>query len=318
MPLLFLFLFLLQGLLGVDFDYVFIGTSPIPLFEALYKHSCGNKVLILEADSVCGGAWKSIDICGMKNVDMGCHDLCSTKELNEFLEEYGGCRIRSIGNSTRYFSKGSFELIDHLLKRIAQAEIPLLTNCKLYKVSLDVKAKIATLHTAEGLFTTSKIVVTPGSSFSIANQLDAAPIEKHHKFYHIYLLIQDPTAPRFCYHSNIGKGISRAMNLTAAAGMERSGRQLIAVQTHTEKMLSQPQDVFNALQQKRLVDPDAYLLQNDIYIYTQPPSFQLNHLPPAEQTFFELIQTSLLNRMSDHIPKWKNILKPYKELGIKE
>src|SRR5580658_9467362 len=87
-------LFILKGF-GSDFDFAFVGSSPVLLFEALYKHHLGERIAIFEAASECGGAWKSIDICGVSHVDMGCHEIGSTPALNRFLEEYAGCSMIS-------------------------------------------------------------------------------------------------------------------------------------------------------------------------------------------------------------------------------
>ncbi len=110
-------------LFGADFDCAIVGTSPVPLFEALYRHHSGERVLILEAAAECGGAWKSIDICGIAHADMGCHEISSSIDLNRFLEDYAGCSMISC-HTNYYFSNGCFELINNLLKRIRAAGIP--------------------------------------------------------------------------------------------------------------------------------------------------------------------------------------------------
>lgn len=310
-----LFLFFCRSLaLAADFDCAVVGTSPIPLFEALYRHASGERVLILEAATECGGAWKSIDICGIEHVDMGCHEISSTPELNQFLKTYAGCTIRAIGNRSYYFSEGCFELIDHLLKRINEAGIPLLTQCKVESATLDFSTCTASLHTAKGTFTATKIIVTPGSSFPIF------PTPPHttspHKFYHLYLLLQDPTPPRFFYHGNSLTGVSRIMNLTPCVGLEHTGRQLIVLQTHSDAYFQKQEWLLEELKRIKLVDPNAYLLTSDTYIYEQGPRFQIGLLSPNQQAFFEMLNTSHFNRILNYIPKWKTILKPYEELKI--
>src|SRR5690348_11005822 len=93
--LLFLFLFIQPFLFStfVDFDVIVVGSSPIPLLEALYHYHSGKRVLILEEASACGGAWKSIEVCGMYPVDLGCHTLGNDKQMLHFLEEYIGCEM---------------------------------------------------------------------------------------------------------------------------------------------------------------------------------------------------------------------------------
>lgn len=302
-------------LIAADFDCAVIGTSPIPLFEALYRNACGQRVLILEAEPLCGGAWKSIDICGLQHVDMGCHEISSCPELNQFLEEYAGCHILSAPNHTYYFSQGCFELIDHLLKRIAAEGIVLMTNCKVESATFDSATLTAALHTTNGTFTVSKIIVSPGCSFS-TNLSRPQQSMATHKFYHLYLLIQDPTPPRFSYHGGVSPGVSRCMNLTSCVGLENSGRQLIVLQTHSDRQFENQQSLLDGLKMEKLIDPSAYLLQSDTYIYEQGPRFQIESLLPNEKPFFEMLNTSHFNRILQYAAKWKTALKPYKELQI--
>ena len=77
----------------VDFDYVFVGSSPISLIEALYRSYTGARVLVLEADTTIGGSWKAIDICGVPSVDMGCHQIGQDPKLRNFLENRLGCHL---------------------------------------------------------------------------------------------------------------------------------------------------------------------------------------------------------------------------------
>ncbi len=310
-----LFLFSRSFLIAADFDCAVIGTSPIPLFEALYQHASGQRVLILEAAASCGGSWKSIDICGLKHVDMGCHEIGSCPELNQFLEEYAGCHILTAPNRTYYFSQGCFELIDHLLKRVAAAGIVLMTSCKVESVTFDPAAHTAALHTTNGTFTALKIIVSPGSSFSI-NPSRPPQGAATHKFYHLYLLIQDPTPPRFSYHGGVSSGVSRCMNLTSCVGLENSGRQLIVLQTHSDRQFENRQSLLDGLKRAQLIDPSAYLLQSDTYIYEQGARFQIGQLSPSEQSFFEMLDTSHFNRILQYTAKWKTVLKPYTELQI--
>lgn len=305
------FALLLQStLFSVDFDYAVVGTSPFLLFEALYKHASGYRVLILEAANECGGAWKSIEACGVPHVDMGCHEIGSTPELNRFLEEYAGCSLVKT-NYSYYFSEGCFELIDHLLERVSKTNIVLRTNCRLNSVTLDAKAKIASLQTTDGIFTACKIVVTPGSSFVI-NPAKTAQKNYVREYFHLYFLIQDPTPPRFSYHGGVSAGVSRMMNLTSYAKLANTGRQLIVFQTHTRKQFENHESFLNDLKRTGLIDMGAYLLKTDTYVYEQGPPFQINQLTPEQQSFFELINTSHFNVIGQYAAKWKTVLTPYR------
>ena len=307
------FLFLRIVSFCADFDYAVIGTSPISLFEALYKQAEGNRVVILEAASECGGAWKSITACGIEHVDMGCHEIGSTAELNRFLEVYGGCQITPSKSGSYYFSQGCFELIDHLLKRALHANIPLMLGCKVGSIAFDAKTKTPFLHTTHGVISTSKIVVTPGSSLAIQpSNAQGTP----RKFYHLYLLTQDPGPIRFSYRNGSSKGVSRMMNLSSCVGLENTGRQLIVFQTYSEEQFQNPQQLLDDLKKAKLVDPNAYILKTDTYIYEQGPYFQIGRLPPAHHAFFEQLNTSHFNIIARYAPKWETLLKPYAELNI--
>lgn len=183
-----------------DFDYVVVGTSPFSLFEALYQAHLGHRVMIVEQDLECGGAWKGIDVCGIRHADLGCHQIGHDMQLKTFLEEYAGCTMVSLDNpllpftgqsqsaNGYYFSKGCYELIDHLLQLIEKTNIVLLLNHKLEKVSFDLTQKIARVKIKDKQITTKKLIVTPMSCFSIENQ----PAGNTHrsKYYHLYLLIR--------------------------------------------------------------------------------------------------------------------------------
>lgn len=305
-------LFILLGikLFGADFDCAIVGTSPVPLFEALYRHHSGERVLILEAAAECGGAWKSIDICGIAHADMGCHEISSSPDLNRFLEEYAGCCMISC-HTNYYFSKGCFELVNNLLKRIQAAGIPLYNECKVQSVFLDMAKKECLLNTQKGVFTASKVVVTPGSSFAIDG---ANPSGRGgHKFYHLYLLLQDPTAPRFSYHSGTTSGVSRMMNLTQFVEIGHTGRQLIVLQTHSDQQFAKADLIVQDLKKANLIDMGAYLLKAESYVYEQGPYFQANNLKQNQKPYFEILNTSHFNAINSYASKWKKVIPRYIE-----
>lgn len=305
-----LFILLTFSLFGADFDCAIVGTSPVPLFEAIYRHHLGQRVLIIEAGAECGGAWKSIDICGIQHADMGCHEISSSPDLNRFLEEYAGCSMISC-RTNYYFSRGCFELVDNLLKRIRAAGIPLYTSCKVETVRLDTQQNMAVLNTSQGVFTATKIIVTPGSSFEIEGR--PSPARGSNKFYHLYLLLQDPTAPRFSYHSGMTSGISRMMNLTSFVGIGPTGRQLIVLQTYSDQIFAKADTLVQDLKRHNLIDSGAYLLKAESYIYEQGPYFPRGQLSATEQTFFDVLNTSHFNVIGTYAPKWKKVLPPYIE-----
>ncbi len=318
----FILLVLLQFcLFAADFDCILVGTSPFSLFEALYQCHSGKKVLILEESPLCGGAWKSISICGIPHADLGCHEVGNDASLKAFLEEYAGCKIVSMdnplmpfenGKSTNgyYFSQGCFELIDHLLKLIAATDIVLLNNSKVEKVTVDTVQNMAWVQTATRTFSTPKLIVTPMSCFPV-NPSSAPQNYAKSKYYHLYLLIQDPTPPRFSYQGNSILGVSRLVNLTHFVGLTGTGRQLIVIQMHNEQGLSQAQTYLDKLKESKLVDPSAYILTTEPYIYEAGTFHQGLISQMGAQNIIEMLQTGHFRSLSNYVPKWKTVLKPY-------
>lgn len=311
---------------AADFDCIVVGTSPFTLFEALYRCHSGNRVLILEEAAECGGAWKAINICGIPHADLGCHQIGHDVQLKAFLETYAGCHIVSMDNPLHpfepsnspngfYFSQGCYELIDHLTRLIQATNIVLLLNHKVESVSVDPKQKIATVKTKNRWFTTSKVIVTPMSGIHIENSSAAPHAGSKSKYYHLYLLIQDPTPPRFTYNGGgVAPGISRIMNLTHFVGLANSGRQLLVFQTHNDQNLTNGQTFLDALKSRNLVDKSAYILKNEPCIYESSYFNQslINQMNAGE--FFEILNTGHFQNLTTYISKWKQVLKPYKEI----
>ena len=303
-----LFLFLTFSLFSVDFDCALIGSSPFSLFEALYQYHSGKRVLVLEQDSECGGAWKAITACGIPHVDLGCHTIGQDKTLQAFLEQYAGCRLVQLDNpllpysnsGSFYFSHGCHELIDCLLRLIERTDIVLLLNHKVENI--DLSSSYATLQTPNKEFTASKVIVTSATSFCL-NRASCHPTAS--KYYHLYLLIQDPSSPRFTYCSGVSSGISRMMNLSHFAGLTDTGRQLVVLQIHSQKDL-QSEELFLAdLKKHHLLDEGAYILSSETYTYEQSRSRHTKNHP-----LLEILATDTFTSMSSHIARWKQVLPP--------
>jgi len=312
-----LLLLLSFALYAVDYDCIFVGSSPIPLFEALYQYESGKKVLILEAADDCGGAWRSIDICGVQHADLGCHQIGNDQNLADFLRVYAGCSIVSLDQpnsafTTRcsngfYFSKGCYELIHNLKRRIAATSIELLVNHTVEWAQVDHDWVVIKAQGKQ--FSAKKLFFSPYCYFT--NGKISRQVQKT-KYYHLYVLISDPTPPRFCYSFGIPE-TSRMINLTHFVGLAESGRQLIAFQLYKDPTLHDGEKFLTELKKKNLVDSSAYILTAEPYIYEQWPSNPPN-LFPGQQQFFENLTTHSFQSMSSYIEKWKQVLKPYKEV----
>jgi hypothetical protein len=313
-----------------DYDCVVIGTSPFSMLEALYQHHSGHRVLILDEAETYGGAWRSISICGIENVDMGCHEIGCQREIKQFLEDYVGCKLVSLDDPRHFYmdpppadskgfypSKGCHELVENLKKLIQAADMEVLLGHKLDSVYLNSDKNIAEIKAKDKRFTTPKIIATPASVIHVEN-FPEAPLNNtpcSHKHHHLYLLVEDSTAPRFTYEDDIVEEASRGANLTWYVGLEGSGMQLIVIQTHDEAGLANGEGYLEALKQKNYLAPDARILRMETYIYEQcyTDSKRILELGSDAQMIFEIMDTWNFGSLCSYIDKWKEILKPYKE-----
>ena len=320
---IFLFFFcLIQTVFGTDYDCLFVGSSPIALFEAIYQHTSGKKVLIVEQANECGGAWKSIDICGISHADLGCHQIGSDPQLKEFLEIYGGCSLVSLdhplssadlfsGNGY-YFSKGCYELVNHLEQLIEKIGIPLLLNHRVDSIFVDLGEGHAIVKINGESLSTKKVFHTSMSSFTIENSKTAS---SHHisKYPHLYLLIQDPTPPKFSYMGYGFQGAFRAMNLTHFVDLAHTGRQLVVIQVTAENMLTNGIKYLEDLKKRNFLDPSAYLLEEHGYTYEILHNSHLI-IDPEFRPYFEMIDTASFAIMKNSANKWAQVLRPYRDI----
>jgi hypothetical protein len=305
-------------LFGVDCDIAVVGTSPVSLFQALYHHFSGKKVIVFEQAPECGGAWKAIEMCGVPHADLGCHQIGSDSQLRTFLETYAGCRFVSMNDPLNpkqtgeyYFSQGCFELIDHLVQLIRRNNIPLYLNTRIEKTQIDPSERQIWLQSENQTWSAKQICCTPAAAFTLAETSQGAPHEI--TYYHLYLLIADPEPPRFSY-THAGKfGISRIMNLTHFAGLSHTGQQLIVFQVNGLDKLNNEHLFLEELKHKNQLSPAAYILRSESHIYKQAHSTyaEINRLPQQHKSFFEILNTSSFSSLSQYIPKWKTTLPIY-------
>ena len=60
-----------------DFDFICVGTSPLMSLEAAHLASLGKKVLMVDQSNAIGGAWKSIELAGIKDIENAIHYFLS-------------------------------------------------------------------------------------------------------------------------------------------------------------------------------------------------------------------------------------------------
>lgn len=323
----YIFFFLCAPLWAIDFDCVVIGTSPVPLCEAIYQYYSGKSVCVLEQYPESGGAWKSITACGIPHADMGCHQLVgATNSLRQFLEKYLGCKMVPMEKPLEwcderspcaefYFSKGCHELISNLERIIAQTQIVYLLNHPVDAIILEGDHLI--VKTLDKTITTEKVITVPGSFFQIEGSFKPQTRNLSKSSYsHLYLLIQDPTPPHFSYMNYSFSGISRCMNLTHFVGLTDTGRQLFVFQAYNPEALHKQDALLEDMKRKNLIDPSAYILKSDVFIYEQFPynTGWYHQMPMPHQTHFEILDTSAFGSMSRYMHKWEQVMIPYKDL----
>jgi len=308
-----------------DFDDIVVGSSPFSLFEAIYKRCLGRRVLVVEQGAECGGAWKSITICGVPHVDLGCHEFGRNHLLVQFLEEYAGCNIvdttpalnKPVPHGEFYPSEGCYELTRNLQLLMDHFGVVLLLNSKLESVFIDTTREIAEVKINDMRFTTLKLIVTNNSEINIENPGVQSHPHRPHTYYHVGMLIEDPTPPRFTYRNIHGGGASRSTNYTCySKQLQGTGKQLITVQVHGEQNLANAPNFLEELRKQGLIDANAKLLQTENYIYKQV-AFNQSALPKLghqAQAIFEIINTSHITNLANSIDKWKTAMKPWKEV----
>jgi hypothetical protein len=306
-----------------DFDYIVVGTSPFSMLEAIYKRCLGHRVLVVEQGAECGGAWKSISICGIPHVDLGCHEFGRDAKVQKFLEEYVGCTMVSNlpdkkppTNGEYYPSQGCYELTHNLELLMQTVGVVLFLNSKLESVFVDTSRGIAEAKINDRRYTTQKLVVSSNSELKIENPEVQQPTSHAHNYYHIGMLIVDSSAPRFTYKNMTGQGASRATNYTPySRELQGTGMQLITLQVHGEKNLHDPHKFIAELKKQKLIDEKAQLLKVENYIYKQVPLHQasIHKLGPKAQPIFEILNTGHINNLSNYVEKWKQAMKPWHE-----
>lgn len=303
-----------------DYDVTVVGTSPISMLEAIYHLSKNERVLILEADEQCGGAWKSIDICGIANVDLGCHLIGSDPRIKEFFERYFGCRFICLEHPSQnavnahaqcangyYFSEGCYELTSRLKAAILSQNNAVLLHQKLESVFIDSVCENIELSFGDTRYTTAKLILTPASQFRVENPLFIHQEPRSHLYLHLYLLIEDEIPCCFTYLHGIISGMTRAMNLTPFLKLPKNNLQLIVIQTQGKNELNNLQKFFNGFIDQHYLSKNAKIVASDTYSYQQSymNTAAIAHLAGP---LVEILDTSSFSGMIKYLDKWKSAM----------
>jgi hypothetical protein len=221
-----------------------------------------------------------------------------------------------------YFSEGSYELIEHLLKLIEMTDIELWLSHRLESVYVDPHQQRAFIKTNGKELSVSKIIIPIYSDIKIENH-PTLPLAKQgeikSRYQHLYLLIEDPLPPSFTYSGGIGLGISRMMNLTHLVHLTETGKQLIVLQCFGKLSDETALSFLELLKTHHFLSPSAQLLSSDSFIYEQYYANQdwIQETPNAS-ALFEILQSSHIINLSRYLSKWKEVLKPYEEASSKK
>lgn len=307
----FLLFFLPFFLWATDYDCIVIGSSPFGILEAIFQKKSGKEVLLLEKQARLGGAWKTIDICGIQNVDLGCHQIGANPKLKAFFESFVRCRIVSLktphlpfdkdpSSLGWYFSGGCHELIENLKGLLQEHKILVKTEESVQKISFDRKKAIAFVETDKRTYSAHKLFVSPHIQLSHNR---GKPL----RFPHVYLLVYDPSPIRFTYAHSLEGIAARAMNLTPFMKDLQEGMRLIAIQARKETSLQNPESFFCFLKEKKLLSPKATLLKAEAFVYESLRGDSRTLHQWGTNPLIEVLKTGHLQNLSMKFLKWKKI-----------
>lgn len=308
------FFLITQALFGwcSDVDCLFIGSSPFSILEALYQSSLGKRTLVVDSASTYGGAWRTLSICGVQGVDLGCHEIGSDPDLEMFLTQCMGCRLVSLDDKAEmgfYFSGGCSELMDALGQLLSKSSVQMRLNTRVEEVFS--QGSEALVKTSDGTFTAERIFVTPMSGFSIWEGDSLFPLSDfvEQTFNHFYLLIEDPSTPRFSYSTCPIPGTTRLMNLTHFTELCDSGRHLVIVQTESPE--ADVPSLFKEIQARGLVGETAVLLDWEFHPYSRYNSMEevLEKLG-GSRSLFQMLDTHRFIALAESVERFRKVLSP--------
>ncbi len=311
-----------------DYDYIAIGSSPIMMLEALYHHHLGNRVMIVEGAEECGGAWKSIEICGIKHVDMGCHTAGGNTKMIDFLENYVGINMvpmvpndkgkkKSHGNY--YPQAGCYELIEQILKLVSAANIPLSIGHKVSSIYLHENLDYADVLIDGRTYTTKKLLVCHGTELNNESEpsyQNSSPRE----FPHIYLLVKDSSPDHFIYTgggAHNGLSIVRVSNLTPYCDLNGSDKKIFAFEVRSKTPQNFADLCLDYLHSKSLIGKNARLLNSETYTYSKaylPRNFS-NKLSPKGKEMFVYVNTTAIWNIANFASAWEKVFPLYQEVA---
>ena len=71
------------------YDVVVVGTSPMCVIAALAERADGKRVLMVDGAEEVGGTWKTTELLGYSNVELGCHELDAIRSVYQLFDHLG-------------------------------------------------------------------------------------------------------------------------------------------------------------------------------------------------------------------------------------
>ncbi|MFY7842799.1 MAG: NAD(P)-binding protein [Rhabdochlamydiaceae bacterium] len=321
-PLCYLFIFLsiCQSVFSHHYNCIFVGSSPIVLLEACYQSLIGKKVLVVEKSSRLGGAWQTIDVCGLKEVDTGCHHLFNSQEVKHFLDRYVGCEMVPIGDPLGlwnkaspygyYPKKGCQEMINKIEAIMERHHVERRLNTSVKNVIFNAEDKIVDVELDDGTsLIGEKIFFTHTAAFNILNLNKKREILISN-FYHLYVLFEDERPCSFTYreYPKLHQNVIRIMNLTPFSQISHPKQQIVVFQIKVNNGVQEAEDYLQNLKNFKLLSPSAKILNSEIRAFSQASFFSaydLHQLDPCCYNLFEIISTQTIPHMQYYIKKWE-------------
>ena len=75
------------------YDLIFVGTSPISVLEAVYQSRGGKSVLMIDQQPDMGGAWMSLEIFGLHDVENAIHYFLPDSHAFDFMRDTLGWNV---------------------------------------------------------------------------------------------------------------------------------------------------------------------------------------------------------------------------------
>lgn len=86
------------------YDRICVGTSMIHVLEAVYRSRLGERVLMIDRQAEMGGAWTSLRLFGLTDVENAIHYLLPDPKAFDFMKQVLGWDLIEVGDKHRVLS----------------------------------------------------------------------------------------------------------------------------------------------------------------------------------------------------------------------